>query len=493
MKLKNTIYLLLILVIANLTYQEYAGLNYFIISVLVSALSLTAFSGTIYQKLRHPQWWVAALLFMGNGFLIFYANTALPFLLYTLSLLYLIGVSANLYVSFPIAIVQAFQSQTTGFYYIFSDFINRIKGKKDASTSHKKASIKWLVYTLPIATALLFLKLYQTADVRFYELTKFINLDWISTAFIAFYILLIILLYGLYYIKPSERLATLDARLRNDIPFDYSDKTQRFFGIENERKIAISVLITLITLLFFYCFADIHFVTVDLLNSSGELDYSDLLHNGVYALIFSIVLVMLIVTFLFRGQLNFEKNKTLKWLVSTWLILNLLMITTTAIKNHVYISHFDLTYKRIGVYIYLFLCFSGIILTLIKILHIKSTWFLVQRLLLVFLMTFTVYSAINWDKTIVRHNLSNAPIEKIDFEYLISLGVNGYPELMAYYAENKTHPIIYNHPSVWRPLFSRYEYAQARIRREIESTTWRSISLSKTTLLHDLERFKLNY
>src|SRR5690606_28871759 len=102
-------------------------------------------------------------------------------------------------------------------------------------------------------------------------------------------------------------------------------------------------------------------------------------HAGIYALIFSIVLVIFIVTYLFRGQLNFQYNRVLKPLVIFWLVLNLLMVITTSIKNWEYVEFWGLTYKRMGVFVYLLLATIGLAITIYKVINKRSFWFVLRK------------------------------------------------------------------------------------------------------------------
>ena len=58
----------------------------------------------------------------------------------------------------------------------------------------------------------------------------------------------------------------------------------------------------------------------------------------------------------FRGRLNYHsKNKTLKLLAYVWIAQNIFMILSTAYRNNMYIEESGISYKKIGLYVYLML------------------------------------------------------------------------------------------------------------------------------------------
>ncbi|MFT5822794.1 MAG: hypothetical protein ACI8ZM_004051 [Crocinitomix sp.] len=487
---KILFYTALVLIIANLTFQEYFGLNAFIISLVY--VSITAFVQSKENSLTFlgsPKWWLASLIYIGNGFAVFYMNTELSVWLYVISFFFYTAVNHQLQLSLPVSLMQTAQSFFSGFYQFFES-VGNLFDKKKASNKNKNV-VRFLMYTIPLIIAIVFLKLYQSADETFYEWTKFINLDWISWTFIVFYCILYIALFGFFFYLESKDLTELDKSLKNNIPNDYTDKVETFMGVGNEKKIAMSLLITLNIMLLLYNFIDLKFVLVDLSNPGPNLRYSDLLHGGVNSLITSIVLVIFILTFIYRGQLNFNGSKFIKGLAVLWLCLNLLMIATTVIKNYEYITHWGLTYKRIGVYIYLLLAALGLLLTIIKIIRIKSLWFLIRNTSIGFLICFSSMGYVNWDKMIVKYNLTELKSEQIDFDYLLSLDDEAYPNLIAYYVEHKNEPQITEERPFWHIIFERFDSTKEYLKNKDNQSTWRSTNIREAQLLAQMNQYNL--
>jgi hypothetical protein len=489
---KMLFYSVLVLIIANLTFQEYFGLNALIIAfsyVLITSIVKAYESDG--EFLKSGKWWLASLLYLGNGFAVFYMNTQLSICLYALSFFFYAAVLHEIKISLPMSVFQTFQSFFYGFYQVFERFSSLFEKKEEANKN--KSVVRFLSYTIPILIAVIFLKLYQSADETFYEWTKFINLDWISWPFIIFYTILFITLFGLFHYLESKELTRFDASLKNDIPETYTDKVESFMGLENEKRIAISLLVTLNLMLLLYNFIDLKFVLIDLPNPDPNLRYSDLLHGGVNSLITSIVLVIFILTFIYRGQLNFSGSKFIKSLAVLWLLLNLVMIATTVVKNYEYIAHWGLTYKRIGVYIYLLLAALGLVFTIIKIVRIKSLWYLIRNTSIGFLICFSTMGFVNWDKMIVQFNLTELSPEQIDFDYLLSLQHEAFPYLIEYYSNNKKSPEITNNRPFWHLIFERFDSTKRYLEFKQNESTWRSINIRERELLAEMNRYKLVY
>ena len=480
----------LTLVVSNMFYQEYWGLNALIIATIYIMVSVFT-STTAESPLKKIKWYFAALLFIANGFALFYIHGILSHFLYFFSFLYFVAVQNELQFSFPLGLIQSMQSFFSGFYLFIESFANRFEKKEKKEGS--KPFVKVLLFTIPIVIAIVFLKLYQNADATFYELTKFINLDWISWGFIGFYFFIFLFFYGFNFYNKNKGISALESTLKNSIESDYTDGIENYMGVENEKKIAISLLLTLNLMLLLYNLIDLKFIFIDLPNPSPTMRYSDLLHGGVNSLITSIILVIFIITFIYRGQLNFQGSKFTRVLALIWLLLNIVMVSTTVVKNYAYIAHWGLTYKRIGVYIYLILAAAGLLFTIVKIIRIKSIWFLIRNTSLAFFTCFTLIGFFNWDKIIVQFNLTQINTNNTDFDYLLSLGADGYPDLMDYYLLHYNDSEIRENQDAWHQLFESFDTKRERLIIKSENTTWRSLNIRDKELLERMNKYNLVY
>lgn len=491
MNRKSLYFFLLTLAFTALFHKEYWGLNALISAILFVGFTIAITESPIRSRnLKSIKWWLATALFLTNGFASFYINNQFSFLLYLLSFFFFVTVHNQLNQSLILGFTQGFQSFFYGFYEMTAKLGSSFQTTKEKR--QQQLAIKLLKIGIPLLLAIVFLKIYQAADQNFYQWTKFINLDWISWSFIGTFAVFFLILYGFYYYHPAQSLSQIEDQLKNNIPTNYSDKAEVYFGIENEHKIANYILILLITLLFFYNLIDIHFVATKLYSGNTDLTLTEMVHNGVDMLIFSIVLVILILTYIFRGQLNFTTSKTTKILALAWLGLNIIMVATTALKNLEYITSWGLTYKRIGVIIYLLLALSGLILTIIKVRYNQSIWFLIRSTSLAFFACFTTMGLINWDKEIANYNLSLAP-STIDFDYIHSLGDDTYIHLLDYYKANQQTPEVKARPQFWNDVFHSFDHTRLKLNRKKENSTWRSMVLREHLLLKKMNLYNLTY
>ena len=467
-------YFIWCLILTNLLYAEYFGVN-----ALISAILTISVTFALKKEIRtNSNWWVATALWLICGIGVLVNPHSVSILAYIGSGFYFISQSNTVFPNFFAGILHAFVGVFAGWVTATENIVNRMNNSEGNSN-------KWfrnvLIFSIPLVIVIVFLKLYQAADSTFYELTKFINLDWISWDFILVYLLVIFLAHGLFFFTPQKEFNGLANKMHITIAPTYKDKIEAFFGIKNENRIALSLLITLNIFLLLYNSIDVYhlFIANDLLESQS---ISETVHGGISALITSLILVMIIISYLFRGQLNFQASKVLKGLAVFWLIQNFAMISSTLIKNFDYINKYGLTYKRIGVYIYLFLALVGICLAIYKILNQKSVWFLFRKGSISFAFILSIFLTFNWNKVIVNYNLSQVQHERIDFNYLINLGPDAYKSLAEYRHDGAAVPRVY-----LQQIESNADYHLDNLTFEYENSTWRSYNIHDAQLKSELE------
>ncbi len=164
--------------------------------------------------------------------------------------------------------------------------------------------------------------------------------------------------------------------------------------------------------------------------NAGEIDnLAYYVHEGTYYLIFSILLSMAILLVIFRGSQNyFAKNRILKFLAFTWLVQNAFMAVSVALRNIYYIEfYYALSYKRIGVMIFILLTLFGLGTMFYKIYARKTTSFLFKINSTAVVVMLLLMSTFSWDKTIAEFNLSNPDKSAVDIEYLLRLSDDALP------------------------------------------------------------------
>ncbi|HET8572417.1 MAG TPA: DUF4173 domain-containing protein [Edaphocola sp.] len=139
---------------------------------------------------------------------------------------------------------------------------------------------------------------------------------------------------------------------------------------------------------------------------SGAGSLSREVHQRVATIIISIVMAVGLLMFYFRSALNFDPQaKLLKRLAFAWMGLNAILVLSALLKNSEYIFRFGLTYRRIGVYIFLLLSLTGLVFTYLKIKHRRTNAYLANTMLRVFFGTFVICSAVNFSWLVTACNI----------------------------------------------------------------------------------------
>jgi len=251
---------------------------------------------------------------------------------------------------------------------------------------------------------------------------------------------------------------------RKDGVFKTKKEYQSFpiLALKNERLSATIMLGLIAVLLFVINIIDIVYVWFAKAISTTKT-LTEMVHEGTYLLILSILLSIFIMLFIFRKNQNFYKgNGLLKNLAYTWIVQNIILVISVAIRNHNYISNYGLTHKRIGVYVFLVLTVIGLLTLYLKIRDKKSLFFLLLTNGKVFYTTLVVLAFINWDSLIVSYNINNLSPNKIDCKYLVTLSNNSLITLhqnLNNLSQTKWNSNIYLNRRTTTPAF----YFQERI------------------------------
>jgi hypothetical protein len=355
--------------------------------------------------------------------------------------------------------------------------------KEDESSRFSKYKKGLLIAIIPFIIMLLFFQLYRSSNPIFESLTNAINFNWISWGWVFFTLLGLLYTYGFYNVKKIDVIELLD----DESSYTIHQKFVRPLRIlEKEIPFAEEFLsgrilfILLNCLIFVVNIGDFNFIFIDNTLPKG-ITFASFLHQGVGTLIVSIIISILLILFYFRGELNFSKQqKTIKTLAILWIFQNCLLLVSVIFKNAMYIDVYGLTYKRIGVYVYVFLTFIGLLSTIYKILKIKSSLHLIYLNGWSFLSVLVFASLVNWDAFILQTNRSLK--RDIDMYYLISLSDATIPEVRYIihhikdnekrtrylkYLDNKTLRFIENYKQYsWKS----WNYADATVYNELKNT-----------------------
>ena len=418
-----------------LFYEQKFGLNFLLFTLVIIGL-------LVYDKkerLKDKTWhWLAAASLL-SGCFVFWHGTFIAFLANFLAL-----TTLGIYSVFPgVSIV------TSWFYGLISYFssfefiiLDNVSGNPKVPSQpieepkkHKFPPYLWLLFVLfVIVISVIFIGLYRNSNPLFRDLTDRINLDFISFRWIVFTAFGFLLMYGFFKAKNIPELHTFETTRGCMLDEEkLENKPNKLLGIsipiEFEALGAIIILLILNILLLMLNILDISFFAGGLDLPDG-ITYSDYVHQGVGNLIFSVILVILISMAIFRGKMNFHKEKItiVRTLALFWLCQNLVMIAMTAFRNQIYIEEYALTYRRIGVYVWLWVIAFGVVTTIYKVWKKKNNFFLyrINGLSMLFVVLFL--AAFNWDIIIINYNVKKSA--EVDFKYLKNMNDNAIPILV---------------------------------------------------------------
>ena len=149
-----------------------------------------------------------------------------------------------------------------------------------------------------------------------------------------------------------------------------------------------------------------------------------------------------------------------------------------------YISEYYLTYKRIGVYIYLLLAFIGLITAFIKVKKIKTNWFLFSTNGAVAYSALVLLALFNWDSVITSFNINRARERGrvVDKLYLTGLGGTNLPELLQLKASSKH----YDYSFAYLTDYKLYHFMEESRSRGLPSFCFDTYSTRRALLDQDL-------
>lgn len=414
-----------------LFYKEAAGINFLIFSAVLTAFLL----------LRDPslpakrKWLLAAAGTLISGAAVAIYGNWLSVWANVISLSLLSGVSVSTRSSVIITLFHSLYSYGSSMVFMILDTVQR-RSKTDPASRSSSFFVKLLLVLIPLLVTLLFFFLYRGSNAIFNNFAKNINFDFITWQWIFFTLLGFILLYGFFYHRRIKEIASWDENAPCELAYREVNEEEQggFFGVRNEYISGILLFVMLNILLLVVNLLDVQYVYISKVLPEG-LSHSEYVHQGIELLIISIIIAIAIILFVFRGKMNFySKSKALRLLATLWIIQNMFMIVSTIVRNNMYVAEYGgLTYKRIGVYVYLALALIGLVTTWVKIWKLKSNWYLFRANSISWYCMLVVASLINWDALITGFNTGHAKdLKELDKGYLIDLAPSTLPEMLAY-------------------------------------------------------------
>ncbi len=452
--MKHTTLIITSILFGILFYNKSIGLNLAIFS-LITTLFLVIHN---FQKFTNNKIRLLTIVYLTTAVFVFIHNSSLSIIINLITLFTLVGTVAEDKTSIYIAWINGLYSSIAGTFH--RNFEKTTEDKESSKINKTETLQRIKLFIIPALFITLFILLYKDGNPMFNDIISKIKFDFVDFPWILFCVL------GYFFfsniIKPFrvEPATSKDISLKNTL--QNSDKYSEEI-LKKEKQLGATLLGFLNVLIIFYIVTDILFLLSNTIKTAPEL--SNQVHSGINTLIVSIIIAILVILYFFRGDLNFySNNKPLKKLTYIWIVLNIILIILVATKNQNYISTFGLTYKRIGVHIYILLTFIGLITTLIKVAKIKNLLFLfryntkIAFIILLFLSTF------NWDSIITKYNISTA--KTFDLNYLIKLSKRNALTLYQY----KTH---LNLTSIEK---NRIDQKHQDYIKKIENSSWQELS-----------------
>jgi hypothetical protein len=348
---------------------------------------------------------------------------------YWLSWLLMLGVaySSDLYY-LTYALMQGMSNTIYGTRHIRQIF--RQTPKQNIETGEQIAPTTGLrpsLFVVPILILFVFLTMYMIGNLDFanamgdFFVTFFHNLNWIwdlfSFSWLLFITLACFVTGGLIW--KNSYSSWSEKQQKHVMGITANEPIPSMAQVNDHFWTAFLTLVLLNILIFVVNAQDFFNLLKPQLLDAYHLRYS--VHVGTFALVFSIVIAMSLLFYYFKGDLNFvEKSENLRLLAYVWIGQNALMVLAVAARNYLYISHYGLAYKRVGVIFFLLLVLFGLYTMLLKIKNKTTFTYLFHLNTWAVYGIFILIAAFNWDAIITNYNLKYTDKDKLDASFLLN-------------------------------------------------------------------------
>ncbi len=431
MKKNDWLLLISVLLYSYLFYEQSAGINFLLFNIALVVCLLIKDPA----NLKHKSWIATAAGAIISSACIMYYSSPLAIITNIFSLALLSVYSMSPKTSVFTALFMTLCSVGSSIVFMFIDLFTRRKKTKTEEKTKRPIYVTILMILFVVVITILFFVMYQSSNPLFKEFTKNINLDFISFPWIFFTLGGLLLLYGFYYNRHLQGLTDVDQRLDNNLSEDKANSDgflNRLFKLDTEHLTGAILFVVLNLMLLLLNSLDVAYLWIDGTLPEG-MKHKEFVHDGVGSLIASLIFAIIIMLYYFRGRLNYHsKNKKLKTLAYIWIAQNVFMIISTAYRNDMYIEESGISYKKIGLYVYLSLCLIGLVTTYIKISKNKTNMYLVRVNPWCYYVILVISCLVNWDVYITNFNLNKAFKEnkKLEKYYLADLSFKNLPQLL---------------------------------------------------------------
>jgi len=429
---EDIIILFLTFIYACLFYQQDYGINYFIFSLVVIGIFL-------FRDKSITKNWKFNAIALGTiitGFTSFYYGSWYHVWMNKISLIILISLVASMKSSLVIALLNGIYS-----YLILPlRILIQVLTLQFLSLSGYGKAVKYILLTIiPVVIAAIFFGIYSISNPILADLVSKFNWDFVSIGLALFIAYSFLISLGIMRPRAIDKLKTLDEIVSDNLnrPEIYRHKSSHdFLSARSEVYVAVAVFMLLNIVIGLNNSIDINYLFIEQ-NLPKGLSYTSFLHQSVNSLIFSIFLAIALMMYFFSSRLNFvEKANYIKIGAYIWVVQNLVLALLCLYKNIQYVDQFGLTYKRLGVFTFLFLAAVGLCLTFYKIYMNKTNFFLFRKNTWIAYIVLVLLGCFDWDYIITYNNLSYNKDNHIDYSYLLSLDHTGLPLLQKHFFKN---------------------------------------------------------
>ncbi len=318
-----------------------------------------------------------------------------------------------------------------------------------------------MVFIAPLLVLFVFVLLYANASPFFNKFTgnfilhfrkflEFIN-KFISPDTFWIFVAGLLISIGFLYGKSNRLVVFLSEGKGMDLFRLRRNYRGRTTALKTEYRSGIVLLVLLNVLIAIMNALDIY--NVWFFFEWNGIFLKQFVHEGTWLLIFSIIISIAIVLYYFRGNLNFyPRRRLLLNLALLWMAQNALLVFSVGIRNMWYIQHFNLAFKRIGVYAFLLLTLFGIATVMYKILNRKSHQYLFHYNGIAAYVILISLGFFNWDKLIATYNLRHSDTAFFHPEFMVSLNSSALPEL------KQSLPVI---DRIEQQQFEKFDFARS--------------------------------
>ena len=431
MKKNDWALIISVLIYSILFYDQYAGINFLLFNLAIVGLLIYRDKNVLKSRV----WLSVAAGAIISSFFIFMYDSVLAIWANLFSLFILSALSISTKTSFLTSIFLTICSTGSSCVFMFIDWVKR-KSREVSGNYARPFYVKLFLLIIPFLIAILFFFFYQTSNPLFYDFTKNINLDFISIAWIFFTLGGLLLMYGFFHNNIMPSVYRVDENASLVLTPEIASRKNFLNGLmrnDTENLSGIILFCMLNILLLMVNTLDINYFLFNGKLPKG-IGYKAFVHDGIGTLITSIVVAISIILFYFRGELNFyERSKWIKRMAFIWIAQNAFMIFSTAYRNLIYIEESGISYKKIGVYVYLILTFIGLVTTFIKVLKLKTNWYLFRVNASVFYYFLVLGCVPNWDVIVTDFNIKKHDVEHKQLEkyLLLDLSYKNLPQLLS--------------------------------------------------------------